>query len=468
MKSAKTLLGMLAILAFGACTFTACDDDDDPSFETATVSNTELLSVLKDAKYGLTFNENNELVLDDAALAITSLDLSGTKISADALAGLSVLPNLTEVNLANNGYGDTFDFANLPAQITAIDLTGNEIYNYDNLVKVTVAENGDETVDNLRTITKLYLPNEAKNNIAQLMRFYRQNKTAIEDGTMDVKMANSDGDLEVYNTLREIPDEVLRAYLNGSDTFSELFDGDKIDISKHLSNAQKVNSIYLNEWFVTDFSKLANLDGLQYIVNNPYWEGTYLTMAFSSEIALPRLSIGSTVTTVIIENADASMGFDLADANSLYYISLTSVSGIESVNLSSNPVWGQRGADVEDDAMLGSRLILLDCTDVAEVKIPAVETLRANEVRLEYLTSLKSLDLSAIQMVTTLAIGDLASNADLKYPVLKEYGVYKCTYFACSTATYELESTKTFVATYKDNMKSDNLNCSKNSAASWE
>lgn len=161
---------------------------------------------------GYQFDENGKMLLDDKANSTTSLDLSGTKVDTAALKELSVFPNLKELNLSSNGYGETFDFSVLPAQITGIDLTNNDIYNYDNLVKVTVEENGDETVENVHNITKLYLPEEAKYNIAQLMRFYRQNKSAIDGGTMDVKMQNEDDVSEKYNTLREVPDANLRTF----------------------------------------------------------------------------------------------------------------------------------------------------------------------------------------------------------------------------------------------------------------
>ena len=73
------------------------------------------------------------------------------------------------------------------------------------------------------------------------MRFYRQNKSAIDGGTMDVKMQNEDGVSEKYNTLREVPDANLRTYLKNN--FSDLFNGDNIDISKHLGNEQKVTML---------------------------------------------------------------------------------------------------------------------------------------------------------------------------------------------------------------------------------
>ena len=238
MKIFKNFIGLAALalcLGFASC----CPDDDAPSYSNAAVSNSELMTILK-AK-GYQFDENGKMLLDDKANSTTSLDLSGTKVDTAALKELSVFPNLKELNLSSNGYGETFDFSVLPAQITGIDLTNNDIYNYDNLVKVTVEENGDETVENVHNITKLYLPEEAKYNIAQLMRFYRQNKSAIDGGTMDVKMQNEDGVSEKYNTLREVPDANLRTYLKNN--FSDLFNGDNIDISKHLGNEQKTLAV---------------------------------------------------------------------------------------------------------------------------------------------------------------------------------------------------------------------------------
>ena len=258
MKIFKNFIGLAALaLCLG---FASCGSDDDaPSYSNAAVSNSELMTILK-AK-GYQFDENGKMLLDDKANSTTSLDLSGTKVDTAALKELSVFPNLKELNLSSNGYGETFDFSVLPAQITGIDLTNNDIYNYDNLVKVKVEENGDETVENVHNITKLYLPEEAKYNIAQLMRFYRQNKSAIDGGTMDVKMQNEDGVSEKYNTLREVPDANLRTYLKNN--FSDLFNGDNIDISKHLGNEQKTLAVT-----VMESDNVENFEGLQYLVDS--------------------------------------------------------------------------------------------------------------------------------------------------------------------------------------------------------
>ena len=96
-------------------------------------------------------------------------------------------------------------------------------------------------------------------------------KSAIDGGTMDVKMQNEDGVSEKYNTLREVPDANLRTYLKNN--FSDLFNGDNIDISKHLGNEQKSLAVA-----VMESDNVENFEGLQYLVDNPYWEGTSLAL----------------------------------------------------------------------------------------------------------------------------------------------------------------------------------------------
>lgn len=471
MKNLKTIIGLAAMalcLGFASCS----SDDDAPSYSPAAVSNSELMNILKNKGYQ--FNEQGNLLLDDKATSTTSLDLSGTKIDTATLKQLSIFPNLKDLNLSNNGYGETFDFSVLPSQISGIDLTNNDIYNYDNLVKVTVEENGDEIVQNLRDVTKLYLPEEAKNNIAQLVRFYRQNKDAIEGSKLDMKMQNANGTLEKYNTLREIPDATLRTYLNQETTFSELFEGEKIDINKKLSNSEKINNIYVNKYFVDNFENLKNLDGLQYIINNPDWEGTTIYISPKTTLSMPKVELGTTLTLLQLENVNVSNGLDISNATKLFNINLNGVSGISVLDLRTNTTWGQRGSSIEEEGMNGSALYCVDCPNLEEIYLPTNNSLCMKELDFEMLPKLKVFDMSNIQMIVNLTIGDLPEDFNLVYPNLTKFSsAYGKTFFACSQQTYSLNSTIEFVNKYykgvteKKLSTSVQMKSSKNKAAFW-
>lgn len=469
MKNLKSVLGAAGMLALSVF-MVACSSDDEPSYSTSAVTNSELATILKSKGYQL--NEQGQLLLDDKAQQTTTLDLSGTNIPTDAFAELSILPNLTEVDLSDNGYGPAFDFSTLPAQITGVDLTDNEIYDYDNLVSVEVAENGDETVTMLHNITKLYLPAEAKDNIKQLMRFYRENKTAIEDGTMDVMMVNASGTLEKYNTLRSVPDETLRAYLK--EKYSTIFDGDQIDLSKRFSNSEKINELTLNP-YVLEMSKVSSLEGIQYIVNNPYWESTSIYINSIETLSLPKLVLNEKVTFINLLNVSVANGLDISNATSIYSISLNNVSGIESLDLTLNKVWGQRELSIEENDAYGSTLSILDCADFKELILPSATTLRASTVDIEYVGGLTALDLSKLIFVKTLILGDLADNCALIYPVLSEFDSdFGQSAFDCSQKTYDLSSTKTFINKYFTNSDEPriygnySMTCSKNEPVYWE
>ena len=126
MKIKDSFLPLL--LLFCVLGFTSCSDNNGPGYSASALKNTELMTILKSKGY--TFDKEGKLELNDLANNTTSLDLSGTNISD--FTGLDILPNLKEVKLSNNGYGPSFDFAKLPAQITGVDLTGNEIFDYAN------------------------------------------------------------------------------------------------------------------------------------------------------------------------------------------------------------------------------------------------------------------------------------------------------------------------------------------------
>ena len=410
MKNVKTIIGLAAMalcLGFASCS----SDDDAPSYSNAAVSNSELMTILK-AK-GYQFDENGKMLLDDKANSTTSLDLSGTKVDTAALKELSVFPNLKELNLSSNGYGETFDFSVLPAQITGIDLTNNDIYNYDNLVKVTVEENGDETVENVHNITKLYLPEEAKYNIAQLMRFYRQNKSAIDGGTMDVEMQKANGSLEKYNTLREIPDAALKANLKQN--FSNLFEGDKINLNNYIIDAkERINSLYLTE-------DIKDYEGIQYIVENPYWKGASIVIVGTvADIKIPSLNLSTNVNTLTLYNVAVDK-VTLPEKSSLRYVSFSNVADIKTLDLRKSVVLGQRTQEEEMDASSGSGIMILDCPSIESIVLPEKDELRINYLDIECLPNLKEFDMSRFVGVSTLLIGDLPDTYNLVYPNLQDF-----------------------------------------------
>ena len=420
---------------------------------------------------GYTFNEDGNLLLDDLAKNSTTLDLSGTQISTDALAELSTFPNLTDVDLSDNGYGPTFDFAKLPEQITGVDLRGNELYDYDNLVNVVVEENGDETITNKHDIDKLYLPEEAKYNCTDLMRFYRQNKDAITSGSIDMKMEDEKGSLQAYTTLRTIPDEALRTILQTS--FSSMFTEDgQIDLGKRLNSSEKINMLVLDPT-----SGIKNYDGVQYIANHPYWEGTGLGIMSSEKTDLPRhLKIGKTVNMIVMQNVNAADGIDFSEAENLYYITMQEVDGLEILDLGTSKVFGQRGDAIEEDPMQGSTLMVLDCPALKEINLPDNDNLTVASVDIEYLPQLEKLDLGGIQLTPTLMLGDFGTNTVLTYPNLTRYGgAVDKTSFVCSEKTFQMTATQDFIKKYNVGDAGSNittsrwgLTCNKNKAHSWD
>lgn len=453
MKRNNLHVGLMAfaMLLIGA---SCSDDDNTPSYSAGAVQNTELKTIL--VQRGYTFNEDGNLLLDDLANNTTTLDLSGTQISTDALAELSMFPNLTDVDLSDNGYGPAFDFAKLPEQITGIDLTGNEIYDYDNLVSVVVEENGDETVTNLHEITKLYLPETAKENIEDLVRFYRQNKEAITAGTIDMKMTDVDGNLQTYTTLRDVPDANLLTYLQTN--FADLFNGDQIDLSKRLGLDQKTK-----ELLVSPTDDVSNFEGIQYLIGNLSWEGSKFGL-YAAEVenvaSMPNVKVGKSITQIILQNIEME-AIDLSNATNLVNVWIQNIPGLQKLDLSYSTIWGQRDKETESNETYGSNLMVLGCPALKEIKLPEKDELKVNTIDIESLDALETFDMSNVKMLSNIAIGDLNNDFNLVYPELtifyNEDGRAGTT-FACSESTFYRESTQAFLkANYTDIDSSDKV-----------
>ncbi|MCI6160397.1 MAG: hypothetical protein PUH24_00535 [Prevotellaceae bacterium] len=424
MKNFKNLA--LPVLAFLVMGLTSCSSDEDITrYSANTLENTELMNILKSKGYR--FDKDGKLELNDLANNTTSLDLSGTNLKD--LSGLDILPNLKEVNLSNNGYKMEFNFSQLPAQITGVDLTGNEVYEFKGLTK----EDADGNITILHNLKKLYLPNSAKYNEDEIVSFYR---TAKE---VDMQMCDEKGTLQKYNTIRTIPNAELRESLKSM--YSNLFvkdeaGNDVIDISKRLvSPEQKVQSLLI-------FPFPDDLDGIQYILHNKGYEGTAVSFSPSEKgnyTTMPYLRIPKSVQMFVSDRINTPNGIIFDDAVNLRVLGIYENSDIKEIDFSTSKAFGQRGI-VKD--MLGFEFSWLgvECCDKLE-KITMPEKAKyANQIGLLSLKSLNEINLSGIEGVCNLSLIYLPK-CKIAYPNLKTF---------LNGEDVDMEKGKTVFSTTKD------------------
>lgn len=438
-----------SLLAFG---FSSCEGKEVR--EEAVIVAAKSLEVqdtaLKEAlqRAGYTFDAIGKLVVDKKVLEAERLDLSGYRVQDFSL--LESFPKLKELNLSGSGYGPHFDFALLPKIIERVDLRGNRIYEYDHLVQVEIAENGEETVTPLRKLTKLYLPYEARHNCSDILRYYLKNKAAIDSGALELKMEGVDHQLAAYTTLRAVPDEILRDYLKN--TFPSLFTGEEIDLSKHLDSQDRGKSLLI-PGFDRDLAQIENLEGVQYIINNPSWEGTQLGVGWDEEPfrVLPYIKPGPSVSMCAFKHLNLEESIDFSGATSLTTLNLLFLKGQKKVDLSHSKYWGQRGIDREI-VMFGSYLVVSSCLEVEEIKLPkpaAGAKLHAVTFGLGNLPLIKGIDLSDFSYIHNLSLGDLAPEATVVYPNYTEWPeVMARIHLSLSERIYNLPSTKAFIKKY--------------------
>lgn len=445
MKNLKNLaLPVLAIFVLG---FASCSNDDvEVRHSAIALKNTELMSVLKSKGYQ--FDKDGKLELNDLANNTTSLDLSGTNLKD--LSGLDILPNLKEVKLANNGYKMEFDFSQLPAQITGIDLTGNEIYEFKGLTK----EDADGNITILHSLKKLYLPNSAKYNEDEIVSFYR---TAKE---VDMQMCDEKGTLQKYNTLRTIPNVKLRKNLK--ELYGNLFvkdeaGNDVVDISKRLVNpAQKSQA--LGMWPFPD-----DWEGAQYILHNKGYEGTVVSLSLPDKaqtVTIPYLRIPKSVQVFAASGIDTPNGIIFDDAENLRNVGIYRNPGIKEIDLSKSKTFGQRG--IEKD-MLGfefSYLISEFCDNLKTITLPA-KARYANHISLKSLKSLEQVvNMGGMEGLYGLELVYLPK-CRITYPDLKvffdadkvdpEKGF---TDFTITKDIYDKPNTPSFIEKHRKNLRS--------------
>ena len=474
MKKVKNLIGLAAMalcLGFASCS----SDDDAPSYSNVAVNNSELVSLLKGKGY--TFDENGKLLLDDKANSTTSLDLSNTQVDTAALKELSVFPNLKELNLSNNGYGPVFHIASLPSQITGLDLQGNEIYDFDGLVNAKV-ENDEVKATILHEFAKLYLPASCKYNVEDLMPFYTENEA--ENKTVDMQMVNDKGALEKYNTLREVPDEYFRTFLKQA--LPKIFTADDyIDISIPVAKMDMANFqlMFANQY--ADIDKIQSIEGLEYVINNPYYPSNYVVFGYEGgehQYSLGYLMPRSNITTLWLTQT-STLGLDLSGATNIANIKLTKNQNLVTLDLSNTVVANQNLTDF--DANLGNALHCVDCPNLETITLPSPNKGVIESVELRDLPALKKVDLSSIYATHEIVLLNLG-NGDIVFPTLTHYYYNKATVptlepfestenqvgLAVSQDVFDKDETKTFIKSYKDHLKSLWASYRKVGAIKWD
>lgn len=474
MKKVKNLIGLAAMalcLGFASCS----SDDDAPSYSNVAVNNSELVNLLKGKGY--TFDENGKLLLDDKANSTTSLDLSNTQVDTAALKELSVFPNLKELNLSNNGYGPVFHIASLPSQITGLDLQGNEIYDFDGLVNAKV-ENDEVKATILHEFAKLYLPASCKYNVEDLMPFYTENEA--ENKTVDMQMVNDKGALEKYNTLREVPDEYFRTFLKQA--LPKIFTADDyIDISIPVAKMDMANFqlMFANQY--ADIDKIQSIEGLEYVINNPYYPSNYVVFGYEGgehQYSLGYLMPRSNITTLWLTQT-STLGLDLSGATNIANIKLTKNQNLVTLDLSNTVVANQNLTDF--DANLGNALHCVDCPNLETITLPSPNKGVIESVELRDLPALKKVDLSSIYATHEIVLLNLG-NGDIVFPTLTHYYYNKATVptlepfestenqvgLAVSQDVFDKDETKTFIKSYKDHLKSLWASYRKVGAIKWD
>ena len=479
MKIFKNFIGLAALalsLGFASCS----SDDDAPSYSNAAVSNSELMTILKGKGYQ--FDENGKMLLDDKANSTTSLDLSGTKVDTAALKELSVFPNLKELKLSNNGYGPVFHIASLPSQITGLDLQGNDIYDFDGLVTAKV-ENDEVKATILHNFTKLYLPASCKYNVEDLMPFYTENEA--ENKTIDMQMVNDKGSLEKYNTLREIPDTYFAAYLKMN--FSSVFTSDgKLDISKPLGLEDRGRNIFL-QWDTqyADIEKIASIEGIEYFVNNPFYESFYVFIDVQTsteetkQFECHRLSPRQNVKGLVVEKTNFIGGLDLSDATALSSLGISNNPSVTSLDLTNTAFLNQ---DIKDfDVTMSNFLDCRDCENLEEIKIKVDNKKVTDQVILANLPKLKSIDLRSIEAIGEFVLCQLP-NCDITYPsnLIASYSssankVYdfasnpkRKVFFTISQDVLDKAGTQEFINKYSAHLRDDSSSFSKYNPVEWK
>ena len=402
MKTKKILLPLVALFVLGLSS--CCDEKEGLTYSSTVLKNSELKTIL--TSKGFSFDKDGKLELNNLATSTVSLDLSNTKLKD--LSGLDILPNLKEVKLSNNDYGPVFDFSTLPSQITSVDLTGNNIYDFEGLVE-TKTENDELKTTVLHPLKKLYLPASAKYNVEDLMPF-----NMLQGQETDIKMADSTGKLEKYTTVREIPDPIFCAYLKT--LYPSMFiDKNHIDFSKMPKLTEQGQNIFL--YLPEEKENPRSIEGVEYFINNPFLAKFMVMLNTGRSYKVGYLMPRKNMDVLALFSIEAEGEIDFSKATSLNVLGLSKCPSVKHLDLSHTKVCNQ---DIKDfHPMADNSLNLIHCPNVETITLANPAKGATNRVLLVDLPKLKKVDLSSI---TTLGKLDIfLDNTEVVYPKLNSF-----------------------------------------------
>lgn len=402
MKTKKILLPLVALFVLGLSS--CCDEKEGLTYSSTVLKNSELKTIL--TSKGFSFDKDGKLELNNLATSTVSLDLSNTKLKD--LSGLDILPNLKEVKLSNNDYGPVFDFSTLPSQITSVDLTGNNIYDFEGLVE-TKTENDELKTTVLHPLKKLYLPTSAKYNVEDLMPF-----NMLQGQETDIKMADSTGKLEKYTTVREIPDPIFCEYLKT--LYPSMFiDKNHIDFSKMPKLTEQGQNIFL--YLPEEKENPRSIEGVEYFINNPFLAKFMVMLNTGRSYKVGYLMPRKNMDVLALFSIEAEGEIDFSKATSLNVLGLVKCPSVKHLDLSHTKVCNQ---DIKDfHPMADNSLNLIHCPNVETITLANPAKGATNRVLLVDLPKLKKVDLSSI---TTLGKLDIfLDNTEVVYPKLNSF-----------------------------------------------
>ena len=455
--SVKVMIAVVLIALGSACKKSDSPEPPKPENGKITIENAALVTALKEQ--GFTF-EGNTLVVNDKVRTTTSLNLSGKQLTD--VKGLDAFPALSEVNLSNNKFAQTFDFGTLPATVKSVNLSGNELYDFKNLATTDYSDNAQEPYKLIRSFDKLVLPATAKYNMDVLPAYV---KLAPKS---DVQILNAQGTTEKYTTLREVPDPVLLQYLKAN--FASVFSGDKIDISKSIKVDERANAVKILKgeegYNEPEFANLKNLEGIIFITNNPLFRGDVEIRTLPDEnFVVDNLKISPKTGSVVLYGV-STPNLNLTRAEDLFAFWAVHNKGITNVNLSASKKIMQRG-ETSHLGFVGDFIIIADCPNLKTFTLPDVSKSTVSPISIFAISLLElpkltsTIDLSKIQVFSSLQLAKIPATTKIIYPADIKYftiggnkekeGQFGKLILTITKDIYDKEETKAFIQKYLPN-----------------